>query len=213
MDSVPKIVAEMREASFPEAAIDGWADRLEALCKEPVDGWVMVPREPTDKMLNALGDRMWRDHDAWTVWRSMIAAAPIPPCDPDEHEIPKAYEKDEETSAKQSIPVAFVITDDNINHLQVNTIRKTVEYLKHAHYTNLHIRINGQNKVLEADWIKHMQLVAPPPPAEPSVPVSVIEALIQEYDDGAEDEICASIRFESRMVANALRRLLPETKQ
>ena len=58
-------------------------------------------------------------------------------------------------------PVVFVITDENINHLQVATIRKTVERCKHAHHTDLCLRINGQDEVLQADWIKHMTLTEP----------------------------------------------------
>jgi hypothetical protein len=62
-------------------------------------------------------------------------------------------------------PVAFVITDEKINHLQVNTIRKTVERCKHAHHTDLQLRINGQDEWLQADWVKHMQIAAAPTPA------------------------------------------------
>jgi hypothetical protein len=68
------------------------------------------------------------------------------------------------TPAVGAEPVAFVITDEKINHLQVNTIRKTVERCKHAHHTDLQLRINGKDEWLQADWVKHMQIAAAPTP-------------------------------------------------
>lgn len=53
--------------------------------------------------------------------------------------------------------VEFKLTDENINELQVESIRKTIERCKHAHMTDIHIRINGKWEVVEADWIKHMK--------------------------------------------------------
>jgi hypothetical protein len=47
-----------------------------------------------------------------------------------------------------------------INEPQCESIERTVERCKHAHHTDLQIRINGAYEYAEADWIKHM-LVLP----------------------------------------------------
>ena len=41
----------------------------------PKEGMVLVPKEPTEEMLGALTDRMWKDHTVMTVWKAMIEAA------------------------------------------------------------------------------------------------------------------------------------------
>lgn len=48
------------------------------------DGWVMVPREPTAKMICAADEAGWSGYTGtWTIapdkcWRAMLAAAPSP---------------------------------------------------------------------------------------------------------------------------------------
>ena len=59
-------------------------------------------------------------------------------------------------------PVAWLLTDKNINSLQVDDIQRLIDRLKHAHHTDLCVRINGQDEWFEADWLKHMARVAPP---------------------------------------------------
>ena len=39
-------------------------------------GWRFVPEIPTGEMLDALGDRMWKSHTAYSVWEGMLNAAP-----------------------------------------------------------------------------------------------------------------------------------------
>lgn len=51
----------------------------------------------------------------------------------------------------------FRLTDENINELQVDSIRKLIERCKRAHFTDVHVRINGKWEKFEADWIKHMK--------------------------------------------------------
>ena len=58
-------------------------------------------------------------------------------------------------------PVAWVITDDDINSLQVASIQRLIDRLKHAHHTDLRVRINGQDEWFQADWIKHLQRTHP----------------------------------------------------
>jgi hypothetical protein len=59
-------------------------------------------------------------------------------------------------------PVAWLLTDKNINSLQVDSIHRLIDRLKHAHHTDLCVRINGQDEWFEADWLKHMVRVTPP---------------------------------------------------
>ena len=62
----------------------------------------------------------------------------------------------------QQEPVAWLLTDKNINSLQVDSIQRLIDRLKHAHHTDLCVRINGQDEWFQADWLKHMVRVAPP---------------------------------------------------
>jgi hypothetical protein len=59
-------------------------------------------------------------------------------------------------------PVAWLLTDKNINSLQVDSIQRLIDRLKHAHHTDLCVRINGQDEWFQADWLKHMVKVTPP---------------------------------------------------
>ena len=59
-------------------------------------------------------------------------------------------------------PVTWLLTDKNINSLQVDSIQRLISRLKYAHHTDLRVRINGQDEWFEADWLKHMARVAPP---------------------------------------------------
>lgn len=52
----------------------------------------------------------------------------------------------------------FLLDDDLVNDLQVASIRRLIERAKHAHYTNIYMRINGVDEVVEADWLKHLEL-------------------------------------------------------
>jgi len=62
----------------------------------------------------------------------------------------------------QQEPVAWLLTDKNINSLQVDSIQRLIDRLKHAHHTDLCVRINGQDEWFQADWLKHMVRVTPP---------------------------------------------------
>jgi hypothetical protein len=59
-------------------------------------------------------------------------------------------------------PVAWLITDENINHLQVESIQKLIDRARHAHMTDIKLRINGQDEWYQADWLKHMTRTSPP---------------------------------------------------
>ena len=59
-------------------------------------------------------------------------------------------------------PIAWLLTDKNINSIQVDSIQRLISRLKYAHHTDLRVRINGQDEWFQADWLKHMVRVTPP---------------------------------------------------
>ena len=67
----------------------------------------------------------------------------------------------EELSKQEGEPVAWLITDENINSLQINSIQKLIDRARHAHHTDICLRINGQDEMYEADWLKHMVKATP----------------------------------------------------
>jgi hypothetical protein len=78
-------------------------------------------------------------------------------------------------------PVAWLLTDKNINSLQVDSIQRLINRLNHAHHTDLCVRINGQDEWFQADWLKHMVRATPPQRTE------------QEPDDIASIIACRNI--------------------
>ncbi len=54
-----------------------------------------------------------------------------------------------------------------INEFQRQTMGAVLKACKHAHYTNIILRINGRDDVYEADWLKHFVLAAHPEPQQP----------------------------------------------
>lgn len=52
------------------------------------------------------------------------------------------------------------LPSEHLNKPQLESIAKLVQRTKQAHYTNVVVRINGENETYEADWIKHMTLTA-----------------------------------------------------
>ena len=59
-------------------------------------------------------------------------------------------------------PVAWLITDEKINHLQVESIQRLIDRARHAHHTDICLRINGKDEWFQADWLKHMTRTSPP---------------------------------------------------
>jgi hypothetical protein len=75
----------------------------------------------------------------------------------------KAREAVEQALAQpEQEPVAWLITDHHINELQIDSIRRLIDRAKHAHMTDIKLRINGQDEWYEADWLKHMTRTSPP---------------------------------------------------
>lgn len=50
----------------------------------------------------------------------------------------------------------FVIPKQSINDLQINSMRRVVKRAKHAHWTDVDVKINGKSERFQADWIKHL---------------------------------------------------------
>jgi len=69
---------------------------------------------------------------------------------------------DETPQSTKQEPVAWLLTDKNINSLQVDSIQRLINRLNHAHHTDIRVRINGQDEWFEADWLKHMVRATPP---------------------------------------------------
>ena len=61
-------------------------------------------------------------------------------------------------------PVAWLITDEKINSIQVDSIQRLIDRAKHAHMTDIKLRINGQDEWYQADWLKHMTRTSPTKP-------------------------------------------------
>lgn len=61
---------------------------------------------------------------------------------------------------------AWMLDDENINELQVSSIYTVINRCRHAHFTNIKIRINGAWEEFEADWIKHIKPIAAAPEPE-----------------------------------------------
>ncbi len=59
-------------------------------------------------------------------------------------------------------PVAWLITDEMINSLQIDSIQRLIDRARRAHMTDIKLRINGQDEWYEADWLKHLKRAAPP---------------------------------------------------
>jgi len=69
---------------------------------------------------------------------------------------------DEALAQPEQEPVAWLITDEKINSLQVGSIQRLIDRARHAHMTDIKLRINGQDEWYEADWLKHLTRTTPP---------------------------------------------------
>lgn len=70
--------------------------------------------------------------------------------------------------AQEQEPVAWLITDEKINSLQVDSIQRLVDRARYAHMTDIKLRINGQDEWHQADWLKHLTRTTPPQRSESS---------------------------------------------
>jgi hypothetical protein len=99
--------------------------------------------------MNAMLTHMGMDEDEWNKvtfdqMRQAIKAA------------------EEALAQPEQEPVAWLITDEKINSLQVDSIQRLVDRARHAHMTDIKLRINGQDEWHQADWLKHLTRTTPP---------------------------------------------------
>lgn len=52
----------------------------------------------------------------------------------------------------------FEIPDHCLNKLQKQSLDELLRVARGMHYANIVVRINGENRVFEADWIKSIVL-------------------------------------------------------
>lgn len=54
----------------------------------------------------------------------------------------------------------FTISLSGINDLMASGMMEAINRAKHAHHTDIVLRIEGKDVHIQADWIKHLQLLA-----------------------------------------------------
>jgi hypothetical protein len=60
----------------------------------------------------------------------------------------------------------LIIPDAHLNSMQVETIYRLIQATKYgASFINVVARVDGVNRMWEADWIKHMRVAEGPIPA------------------------------------------------
>jgi hypothetical protein len=52
--------------------------------------------------------------------------------------------------------LTWTLDGTRINDLQARSIRALIETCKAAHFTDVRVRINGEWRTFQADWIKHL---------------------------------------------------------
>ena len=50
------------------------------------------------------------------------------------------------------------IDDQSINDLVREGLRKAIDLAQQAHYTDLIIRVNGEDLRVQADWLKYLRI-------------------------------------------------------
>ena len=78
------------------------------------------------------------------------------------------------------------LTDEKINHLQVESIDNLIRRAKHAHYVNVYVRINGKDETYEADWLKHLHRGGHPSETRLAL-LEEVAALVYDAIDMMED--------------------------
>jgi len=91
-------------------------------------------------------------------------------------------------------PVAWLLTDKNINSLQVDSIQRLINRLNHAHHTDLCVRINGQNEWFQADWLKYMVRATPPQRTWVGLTADEYAELAEEYGPFPINQIEAKLK-------------------
>ena len=53
--------------------------------------------------------------------------------------------------------LTYTIDTGKINSMQLESMRRVIERSRHAHHTDVELRINGKDERHEADWLKHFK--------------------------------------------------------
>jgi len=53
--------------------------------------------------------------------------------------------------------VQLELSDDFVNELQRRSIIELIAKANRANSTDIHMRINGRDEVIQADWLKHLK--------------------------------------------------------
>lgn len=54
----------------------------------------------------------------------------------------------------------YIIDTENLSQPALETMIHTINLSRQAHMTNVDMRINGENKIFEADWIKYLEPIS-----------------------------------------------------
>ena len=50
------------------------------------------------------------------------------------------------------------LPDDSVNDQVRDGLRETIKLARNAHYTDVVVRIGGEDRRMEADWIKYLEI-------------------------------------------------------
>lgn len=53
--------------------------------------------------------------------------------------------------------ITFTINTELINTMQIESMRGAIKSAAHAHHTDIAMRIDGQDRSWQADWLKHLK--------------------------------------------------------
>lgn len=60
-------------------------------------------------------------------------------------------------SADPRLESSWLLPRGKLNHIQQRSIERLVELCAQAHYVDVKVRINGEDKWFQVDWIKHLE--------------------------------------------------------
>lgn len=70
---------------------------------------------------------------------------------------PDAYYPPEEPDGSVSTKIGLYLDTANVSGIVLKNLLEMLKKAKSAHYTNIETRINGEDVMFEADWIKYLE--------------------------------------------------------
>lgn len=92
-----------------------------------------------------------------------------------------------ESSKNQLTPTDWRLPRSKINELQQADIVLVVALCKQAHFVNVRVRINGEWREFEADWIKHLKT---DPEGDHAEPERAADETTSSLQPSATDGVC-----------------------